>query len=174
MINQIVAYDKNRVIGADNELLWRIPEDMKYFKEKTVGNVCVMGKETYTSIPAQYRPLPDRLNVVLTTTGGITEIPDSVIVARSIPEAFDAIKYNAAWGKRDIFFTGGQRVYTDGLEFTNRIYATEVGIESDISGKDLVRYYPDLDMKIWEETWRENHLNAKIPFSFVIYERRRN
>lgn len=173
MISQIVAYDKNFVIGANNKLLWRIPEDMEYFKDKTTGNSCVMGKETYISIPAKFRPLPNRLNVVLTTTGGITEIPDSLIVAKSIPDAFDAIKYNAHWGKKDIFFTGGQKVYTESIKYTEQVFATEVDIEIDITGMNEVRYYPKLDPDIWEETWREDHLDSKIPFSFVIYKRRR-
>ena len=65
-IAYVVAMDDNRLIGRDNDLPWRLPDDMRWFREKTMGKPCVMGRKTYDSLPARFRPLPGRLNIVVT------------------------------------------------------------------------------------------------------------
>jgi dihydrofolate reductase len=66
MISHIAAVAKNRVIGKGNDLPWKLPDDMKYFKEKTLGSYVVMGRKNYESIPPKFRPLPDRENIIIT------------------------------------------------------------------------------------------------------------
>jgi dihydrofolate reductase len=67
MTSIIVALSKNRVIGKDNQLLWHLADDMAFFKKMTTGKVVLMGRKTYESLPAKFRPLPNRINIVLST-----------------------------------------------------------------------------------------------------------
>ena len=86
MIIIIVAYDLNRLIGADNTLIWHIPDDLKRFKELTMGNICVMGRNTWESIPEKFRPLAGRKNIVVTSNANY-EVPEGVVLAKSWEDA---------------------------------------------------------------------------------------
>lgn len=160
MVNIIVAYDKNRGIGANNDLLWQrdLPSDLRRFKDLTIGKTVIMGRKTFESIG---RPLPGRRNIVLsksmTPTSGIE-------LAGSLKEAF------ILSGDDNIFVIGGESVFQEALFSANTIYATEV---KAVFPQATV-FFPVIDMSQWQEVSREHHVadgNNKYDFDFVEYRR---
>lgn len=116
----IVAVDKNWAIGYNNNLLVRIPDDMKQFREKTTGNVVIMGRKTLESFP-NARPLKDRVNIVITSNENY-QAGDAIIV-HSIEEAVaEAQKYNT----ENVFVIGGGSVYKDMLQYCDTAYVTYI------------------------------------------------
>ena len=155
-ITIVVAIARNRVIGRDNDLPWRIPEDLARFKATTMGHVLVMGRRTYESIG---RPLPGRRTVVVTRRSDWTPAPehaDAVTVRHSVRDAL-------AIDTDELFVVGGSEIYREALPLTDRLLITEVDQrpEGDVS-------FPELDLADWRETEREPHEG----FSFVTYVRR--
>ncbi|MCA9731605.1 MAG: dihydrofolate reductase [Deferribacteres bacterium] len=153
-ISIIVAMARNRVIGRDNELPWRLSDDLKLFKKHTMGNTIVMGRKTWQSIG---RPLPGRTNVVLTRDAAFS-VPGCEVV-----HSFDEILALDAPGK-EIFIIGGAAVYANALPHASQLYLTEV--EADIQG-DV--FFPPLDLSLWQETQKQHFLkNANNQFNFVF------
>lgn len=132
MISMIVAMsEKDRVIGLDGDLPWKLAADMRRFKEITTGNTVVMGRKTWESIPEKFRPLPNRKNIVLTRQPDyLGMVPDTVGISPSLEDALSAHKALASspmaeeWG--DLFIIGGSSVYARGLEVADRLYVTFV------------------------------------------------
>lgn len=156
----IVAYDKNRGIGAANDLLWLrdLPADLKHFKKVTTGSTVIMGKNTYASIG---HPLPNRENIVLSRSA---ESIDGVKVVASLEEAYEAAT------TPDVYVIGGGQVYALALPTVDEVYATEV---QDVFPAAEI-FFPELDPSIWQETSREHHEadeNNKYAFDFIIYKR---
>lgn len=132
MLSMIVAMsEKDRVIGRDGDLPWKLSADLKRFKEITTGHTVVMGRKTWESIPEKFRPLPNRKNIVLTRQEGYIErVPEGVGVSSSLEEAV-ALHASLAqtpvaekWG--DLFLIGGTSVFESGLEIADRLYLTTV------------------------------------------------
>jgi dihydrofolate reductase len=116
----IVAVDLNWGIGYRGELLQRIPEDMKFFKQMTLGKVVIMGRETFESLPGQ-EPLKDRINIVLSKNEAFNN--EKVILCRSLDELFREIrKYNFD----DVFVIGGESIYSQLLPFCTEAYVTKI------------------------------------------------
>lgn len=149
----VAAVGRNGVIGVDDGLPWRLPEDLARFKQLTMGNALVMGRSTFQSIG---RPLPGRTNIVLTRRSDWDH--DGVEVARSFEEAKDI----AAFRNQVLFVAGGAEVYRTALESADRMELTEV--EAEPEGDT---WFPEVDWSRWRETHRENHTG----FSFVTYDR---
>jgi len=138
----IVAVDKNRGIGKDNALPWRLKQEMKYFKEMTTGNVVIMGRNTWESIPEKYRPLPDRLNVILSKTltqkdakVTITSL-DKAIIMSSLDEALDFLAIAKGLElpeASELFIIGGAQLYNDAIKHKGceRLYITEIDQDFD-------------------------------------------
>jgi dihydrofolate reductase len=126
----VVACDENRGIGIKNQLPWRLPGDLKYFRRITTGdassvqNAVIMGRKTWESIPNKFRPLSDRINIIVTRDQRY-ELPQGVIRAHSLQGAVAAAKEA---GASDIFVTGGAQIYREGLDFPGcrRIYITQI------------------------------------------------
>jgi dihydrofolate reductase len=152
-VTLIVAVGKNGVIGRDNDLPWRLPEDLKRFKRLTLGHTLVMGRKTYDSIG---RPLPGRATIVVTRRRDWSA--DGVTVAYSLPEAL-----SLATGDR-VFVAGGGEIYRQALPYADGLEVTEVDQTPD---GDVT--FPDLDPAIWQEVAREPYDG----FSFVTYRRKR-
>lgn len=138
-MNLIVAVDKNYGIGKDNKLLAHIPEDMKYFRQMTMGKIIVMGSSTYESFPN--RPLPERENVVLTSK---PEKYPEVKCFESIGELFEYIK-----GREDeVFVCGGSTVYLQLLPYCEKAYITHIDAAFDADA-----FFPNLEeLSNWEKT----------------------
>lgn len=136
----IVAVDSNWGIGCDGNLLQHIPEDMKFFKEKTIGNVVVMGRETFESLPGK-NPLNNRVNIVLSRNNSFKD--DRLIICKSIEETFKELeKYN----NDEIFIIGGETIYKQFLPYCDELYITKIKNEYKAD-----RFFPNVDiMENWE------------------------
>lgn len=133
MIKAIVVVDRNWGIGKNNDLLFHIPADMKFFRETTTGHVVVMGSNTLKSFPGG-KPLPNRVNVVLYPGG---EKRDDCIIADSLDELKSIL---AAYRDREIFVIGGAMFYKTMLPYCERVLVDKV----DADGGAQV-FYPNLD-----------------------------
>lgn len=131
MISIIAAIGKNRELGKDNKLLWHIPEDAKRFKDLTSGHVVIMGRKTYESLPEKFRPLPNRINIVVTRNPTFTKI-NQLIVVGSIEEAIRLAQDKMP--SKEIFIIGGASIYEQGIKYSDKLYLTLVEKE-----------YPDAD-----------------------------
>lgn len=152
MINIIVATSENNVIGRGNDIPWYIPEDLEHFKKLTTGNTVIMGRKTYESLPKEYRPLPNRINIVITRDKSYQA--KGCLVVNSLEDAL-----RKADNDKEIFIIGGGQIYREGLKFAERIYLTK--IHKNIEGDT---YFPKLN-KFWKLVDEEE----KSGFSFLTY-----
>ena len=155
----IVAYDRERGIGKENRLPWRLPAEMQHFKKTTMGKPIVMGRRTFESIG---RALPGRRNIVVSRRG-FAHV-DGVDQAASLDEAL-ALTRDA----EEVMVIGGAALYTVALPHTQRIYATEVDGLFDAD-----THFPELDPAEWHEVSRTHRAaDPANPFALdlVIYER---
>lgn len=137
IISLMVAYAKNRVIGKDNQLLWRLSDDLKNFKRVTSGHHIVMGRKTYESIG---RALPNRTNVVITRNTNF-QAPGCEVV-HSLDEALKLAKIN---GETEVIITGGGEIYQQSLPLIDKAYITEVDCE--IEGD---AFFPNSNFSEWK------------------------
>lgn len=160
-ITLVAALAENNVIGRDNRLPWYLPDDLKHFRRLTTGHPVIMGRRNYESLG---RPLPDRLNIVVTRRDGF-QAPGCRVV-HSLEEAFAA-----AGGADEIFVIGGGELYAQTLDRADRLCLTRV--HAEVPGDTR---FPDVDPHVWQETERERHeadARHPYPFSFLTLERRR-
>lgn len=156
VVSLIAAMAKNRAIGLDNRLPWRLPEDLAHFKRTTMGKPVIMGRKTWESLG---RPLPGRLNLVVTRNPDWQA--DGCVAVASLDAAL------AAAGPVDeAFVIGGAELYGHALARADRLYLTEIGIE--VAGD---AFFPEFDRTGWREAWREDHRNDTFSYRFVRYER---
>jgi dihydrofolate reductase len=118
-MKSIVAVDQNWAIGREGKLLAHLPGDLKYFREKTLNKVVVMGRATLESLP-NGKPLPDRVNIVLSTN---PDFMADCIVCRSLEELFQILK---KYDKDDIFVIGGEKVYKQLLPYCDSVFVTKI------------------------------------------------
>lgn len=162
----VVAMARNGAIGIDNSLPWRLPGDLKRFKEITLGHPIIMGRRTFESIG---RALPGRTNIVVTRNAGWSA--DGVTVADSIEHALDAAVLKAEEdGVNEVMIIGGAELYRQCVDLSTRMYITE--IHAEYAGD---AYFPAIDANAWTELERrevrpENHEDPA--YDFVIYQRR--
>lgn len=134
-ISLIVAMDEARLIGRSGGLPWHIPEEMRAFKRITMGHPCIMGRKTWESLK---RPLPGRLNVVVTRQSGYTAT--GAVVVTSLAQALELAKARCdEWGD-EVFVIGGAELYRDALPLAQRLYLTRVQgrFDGDV-------YFPEFD-----------------------------
>ena len=158
-VSVIAALAKNRVIGIENRLPWRLPEDLAHFKALTLNHPILMGRKTFESLG---RPLPGRANIVITRNAAYQ--PEGCLVAASIPAAI-ALCQDAD----ELFFIGGAELYAQAIPLADRLYLTEVDIEAQGDA-----WFPDYDRSAFREISRESRTGEKgdaLHFDFVVYER---
>ena len=133
MISLIVAFDENRVIGKNNKLPWHIPEEMEKFKKATMGNIIIMGRNTFEGIG---RPLPGRINIVITKDESFHY--KGVEVFHSVEKALEeALKLG-----KEVFFIGGESIYCQVTDLVDKLYI------SFIKGKyDGDSYFPEINLR---------------------------
>jgi dihydrofolate reductase len=158
MINIIAAMSKNRVIGNNNTLIWKLPNDMKRFKELTSGHIVIMGRKTFESIG---KPLTNRLNVVITRNPHWTK--EGVLVTNSLESALKL----SSEGK-EIFIIGGGDIYKQSLKFANRIYFTVIDEEFD--GDTTFPEIGNEWLKTSKIDFKSNEKN-NYNYSFIEYEK---
>ena len=164
-VSLIVAVSENGVIGKDNDLIWHLPNDMRFFKETTMGHHVIMGRKNFESIPHKYRPLPDRTNIVITRQSGYKA--EGCIVVNSVEAALEITKNN---GDIEPFIIGGGQIYKIALEnnLADRIYLTKVhhSFEGDT-------FFPELNTD-WKEMERIDHKADEKhahDFSFLTFKK---
>jgi dihydrofolate reductase len=161
-IAAIVAMNEARVIGRDGQLPWHIPEDLKRFKKLTMGSPVIMGRKTYESLPAVARPLPGRLNIIITRNSDF-KAPDGVVIVDSPAGAIEAAKVagsptGMAW------IIGGAEIYKAVMPFIDEIALTKV------PGRDQGdAYFPE-----FEESFDLLQNEPGVGCSFLLYSRRHN
>jgi dihydrofolate reductase len=164
LISIIVAVTANGVIGKDNQLLWRLPSDMKRFKQLTMGNPIIMGRKTYESIG---KPLPGRTSIVVTRNPEYKL--DEAIVVNSLQEAIaKARDLNA----EEAFIIGGGELYSQAQSVSDRLYITE--IHTNMAGDT---FFEIENPSQWIESERSVHQaddKHKYEFAFVNYIKQKN
>ena len=151
---------KNRAIGINNTLPWRIPEDLNHFKALTMGHHMIMGRKTFESIG---KPLPGRITVVVSRDRSLKI--DGCIVAHSLPEAIAACA-----SAPQVFVVGGADIYAQALCLADMLYITE--IQQDVVGD---AWFPEFDKTEWLEASREIHrqeIPAPLEYHFIEYRRK--
>ncbi|MGK7397929.1 MAG: dihydrofolate reductase [Candidatus Cyclobacteriaceae bacterium M3_2C_046] len=158
----IVAKSDNNVIGKDNDLVWHMPEDQKYFKRTTLNHYVIMGRKTFESMN---KPLPKRTNVVVTRRRNYR--PEGAIVVNDLSTALEIA---AKEHQQEVFILGGGEIYKQSIPLVDRMYITEV--KAEFEGDT---FFPELDYSGWKEIKREEHqpdLLNPYPYAFVVWERK--
>lgn len=160
-VKLIVAVDSDSGIGKNNDLLWHLPADMKFFKETTLGHIVVMGRKNYESIPERFRPLPGRENAVLTRQPDF-DAP-GCIVFHSLP---DCLEYYRNEQERIVFIIGGGQIYQEALQMdsVDEMYVTHVEAKLDAD-----TFFPACDPSDWDaEIILEHPADDKNPYAFTV------
>jgi dihydrofolate reductase len=158
----IAAVARNGAIGRDNDLVFGDPADQKHFRAVTMGCPVIMGRKTWDSLPARFRPLPGRRNIVVSRNAD-QAVPGAELAA-GLTQAL-AIAGDAPL----VFVMGGGELYAQALPLADRLELTEV--DADLPG-DV--FFPAWDRRAFDEVRRIDNLTADgLRFSFVTYERRR-
>jgi dihydrofolate reductase len=160
-LHLIYARARNGTIGKDGQMPWHLPEDLAHFKRVTLGQPVIMGRKTWDSLPARFRPLPGRLNIVITrqsdwqAEGALraSSIEDAMRLCGDVPNAW---------------IMGGAEIYRQAEPLASTAVVTE--IDQDYEGD---AFAPELGAN-WQEVHREAHAAANgLPFSFVTYQHTR-
>ncbi|MEN9303236.1 MAG: hypothetical protein RL264_1665 [Bacteroidota bacterium] len=163
----IVAMDKQRGIGKNNDLMWHLPVDMQFFKEKTKGQIVVMGRKNYDSIPEKFRPLPGRLNVVLTRNTDFTA--ENCLVFHSLN---DCLAHFSEEKERTVFIIGGGEIYKMALEANcvNELFITQV--DATFGADTFFPSFEEKDWKIEQIGKQEADERHECAFQFLHYTKR--
>lgn len=156
-ISIIAAIGKNRELGKQNELIWRIPDDLKRVKALTMGHPLIMGRKTYESIG---RPLPGRTSIVVSRTSGPIE---GCIVVDSLQRA---IEEASIIDQEEVFIFGGAQIYTEALPYTDRLYLTLI----DAIDPDADTFFPDYG-EFTEVTQKEARGHDGLAYEWLTRER---
>ena len=160
MTTIVVAMGEKNEIGADNQLLWHLPKDLKHFKDITSGHPIIMGRKTYESIG---KALPNRTNIVISRKKNWFE--EGILIVGSIKEA---VKF-AKKIDEDVFIIGGGNIYEQTMEVADKLEVTLVKAELKAD-----TFFPKIDPKIWkltEEVFHEKDEKNQYDFSFQTYEK---
>ena len=161
IISAIVAISSNYGIGLDNQLLWHLPDDFRFFKQITTGKPIIMGRKTFGSIG---RPLSKRTNIILTRNEAYEQ--EGCEVVHSVLDAFRVIGEDV----EEVCVIGGDQIYHLFMPYLNRLYVTHVS--ADMMEADT--FFPQFLDDGWVEIFREHHPvdeTHAYPFDWVVYER---
>ncbi|MBQ7739796.1 MAG: dihydrofolate reductase [Eubacterium sp.] len=155
-VNLIVAVGKNNEIGKGNDLIWHFKEDMKFFKETTMGSAVIMGRKTFESLP---KALPGRKNIIITNNSDYSA--EGAEVVNSIDEALEKAGDNA-------FVIGGASIYKAMLPLCDKLYITEI----DAVCNDAEVFFPEYDKSLYTRKELARHEVNGIRFSHILYTRK--
>lgn len=155
MISLIVAYSKNRVIGFNGKIPWKIKGEQSRFRDLTTGNIVVMGRKTFEEIG---KPLPNRLTIVISNTKNFNF--ENCKTAHSLAEAIKMA------GNKDIFISGGQKLYEEALPLVKKMYITEVEFECEGD-----TFFPLFDESLFSKQ-TEGYFDENIPYTYLTYTRK--
>lgn len=161
ILSHIAAIAKNRVIGVNGDLPWDLPEDMKFFREKTSGHIIVMGRKTFESFP---KPLKNRLHVVITRQENY-QAPEGVVVFSNIDEALKFCETQTPqWGE-EVFIIGGGEIYKQTLQTADQLYLTLIDQEFEGDAK-----YPEYEDQFVIAD--KDQRFEPLPFSFCLFTKK--
>jgi dihydrofolate reductase len=153
----IAAAARNDVIGRDNQLPWHLPDEFRHFKQTTEGHHVIMGRLTWES---RNKPLPRRVNVVVSTTPGYVAPGATVVTSLSA-----ALALAADAGEDEAFIIGGTRLYAEALPLADRLYLTRVEAEPEGDA-----YFPAFDASEWREVERREHpIDERHAHAYTIH-----
>lgn len=159
ILSSIVAVAHNGVIGNNNQLIWHISEDLKYFKATTINHTIIMGRKSYESIG---KALPNRRNIIVTRN--LDFVAPGCEVVNSLEDAIALCRE-----EDEVFISGGGEIYRASLPMCDRLYITEISQVYEGSTT-----FPEIDKTLWMEVSREDFdrgVKYEHPFSFVVYDR---
>ena len=161
IVSLIVAIPNNLAIGKNNKLIWNLPKDMKFFMDTTIGHPVIMGRKNFESIPEKYRPLKNRVNVIITRNKNYSA--KECIVVNNIEDSIEILKDK---GLKEVFIIGGGEIYKRFLEnnLIDRMYITHINesFEGDT-------FFPKVDFDSWKSTKIMNHIkDLENPHDFRI------
>ena len=161
-ISSIVAASNNNAIGKDNDLPWRMPADLKFFKEKTMGHYVLMGRKSFESIG---RPLPGRTNIVVTRNKSFFHSG-----VRCVHSITDGINIAQKADQRELFILGGSNVYAQTIDLWDTLYLTRINTIIP----DATAFFPELDMEQWQLVDEDPHLADEAnpyDYNFCVFDR---
>ena len=161
-VSLIVAMDKNRGIGKNNDLMWHLPNDMRFFKETTAHQLVVMGRKNYDSIPEKYRPLPNRKNIILTRNSNFKAKDCDVFYSLD-----DALVAYANEAEKTIFIIGGGQIYTLALAagVVDEMFITHIHGDYDAD-----TFFPEFDESEWKkELLFKQEIDDRHKNSFEVF-----
>jgi len=158
-ISLIAAFAEEGVIGKDGEIPWTLKEDLKHFRSKTEGCSVVMGRKTYESIG---RPLPNRLNIVMTKN------PKMLEGVKEVSNRWEALEIASSYSN-EVFIIGGEKIYEEFLPIATKMYLTKIDIKTKGDA-----FFPKWNVNDWEELSRQDKedLNQNIKYCFLEYKRK--
>lgn len=166
-IAHVVAHDRNRAIGKDNQLPWHISDDLKHFKRLTEGGIVIMGRNTYESMG---KPLPNRTNIILTTDLTYTIDDPSVMIFHNLDDALgQASSLAHGKGLDTVWVIGGQKIFEQTLPFSDRLEITLV--DTVVEGADV--FYPNLPSNFAQASQSDTQTDPKngLSYRFVTYHK---
>lgn len=161
MLSIIVAKAKNNVIGKNNELIWKLPEDLKRFKELTTGHTIIMGRKTFESIG---RVLPNRKHIIFSQNPDFKVQDENVEVVHSMLQIQEYIE-----SKEENFVIGGAMIYNLLMPHVSKMYVTQ--IDKEFEGD---AFFPRIDENVWKVVERKpgkKDENNNLDYEYVTYER---
>ena len=164
-VTAIAALSRNRVIGRNNDLPWKLPDDMRFFMETTKGHHVIMGRKNYDSLKGKFKPLPERTNIIITRQREL-DAPGCIIL-HDIDHGIEVVRRS---GEAECFIIGGAEIYKLAMPHTTRLYLTE--IQAEIDGDT---FFPAFDRGEWKEVSRRHHPadeRHKFAFDFVRYDKK--
>ncbi len=158
----IYAQAANGVIGLNNQMPWHLPEDLAHFKRTTLGCPVLMGRKTWESIPAKFRPLPGRANLVITRQADWQA--EGALVVHSLEEGLSLALAHCPEGK-DLWVMGGAEIYAQAVDIAEEAVVTEIDAQYEGDA-----FAPKLN-SAWQEVSRESHVSTTgLKYSFVTYQ----
>lgn len=154
----IAAIGKNNELGKDNNLIWSIKEDLKFFKDTTMSHPIIMGSKTFNSLP---KVLPGRTNIVISSKN---DFPEGVVVYKTIDELEQAYKDS----DEELFVIGGGRIYSAFIDKCDKLYLTEIDAEC----KDADTYFPQFNKDDYEREELSSGVDNDISYKHVLYKRK--
>lgn len=160
-VTMIAAIGKNNELGKNNDLIWRFKEDLKFFKEQTMGKPMAMGYKTFYSLRGG-KPLPGRTHIVLTSRK--LEENSQIKIVRSLEELINYIK---EYGN-EVMIIGGASIYKEMIDFADKLVLTEI----DAEDKEADAYFPKFNKDEWNSEELSSHEENNIKYKHLVYTRK--
>ena len=162
IISSLVAMNADNLIGVNNDLPWKLKDDLQHFKNYSMNKAIIMGRNTYDSIG---RPLPNRFNIVVSSTMADTQ---GLVITRNLPDAIElATNYTISADQNEIVLIGGARIFEEGMKHVNKLVISWVdapNIKGDV-------YFPSFNLSEWNQDKSEQFAQSDVnEFSFEVVE----